>query len=207
MRIIGLTGGIACGKSTVACTLREAGVPIADGDQLSRRLTAPGGIALPSIRAAFGDGVFFTDGTLNRKALGSMVFSSKAALAAPDQLMEPLLLRIIREELNAFASSGAGICVMDMPLLYERGLDAWCRRVWCVTVPLEIQIARLLERDGLNREEALARIRSQMPTEEKAARADVVIDTDRPLEDTRLEVLRLWREEIRLAAEEEAHGA
>ena len=207
MRIIGLTGGIACGKSTVANTLREMGVPVADGDELSRRLTAPDGPALPDIREAFGDGVFFPDGTLDRKALGSMVFSDRTALAALDRLMEPHLLRIIRDELDTFAASGAALCVMDMPLLYERGLDAWCRRVWCVTVPQEVQITRLRERDGLNREEALGRIGSQMPTEEKAARADVVIDTDRPMEGTRLDVLRLWQEEVRLAAEEGAHGA
>ena len=207
MRIIGLTGGIACGKSTVSGTLREMGVPVADGDELARRLTAPGGAALPAIREAFGDGVFYADGTLNRKALGSLVFSDKEALAVLDRLMEPHLRSIIREELDAFALTGAPLCVMDMPLLYERGLDAWCQRVWCVTVPREVQIARLKERDGLNREEARARIDSQMPTGEKAARADVVINTDRPIEETRLDVLRLWQEEVRLAVEEGTHGA
>ena len=206
MRIIGLTGGIACGKSTVSGTLREMGVPIVDGDELARRLTAPGGAALPAIREAFGDGVFFADGNLNRKALGNRVFSDRDALARLDRLMEPHLLKIIRGELDALASAGAPLCVMDMPLLYERGLDARCRRVWCVTAPQDTQIARLKERDGLDRGEALARIGSQMPTGEKAARADVVIDTDRPLEETRLEVQRLWREEIRLAEEEATHG-
>ena len=207
MRIIGLTGGIACGKSHVSSVLREMGVPIADGDQLARVLTAPCGAALPAIRAAFGGGVFNPDGTLDRKALGKVVFSDREALATLDRLMEPLLMQLIRDKLDSFARQGAPLCVMDMPLLYERGLDALCQRVWCVTVPREVQIARLYERDGLNREEAQARIDSQLPVAEKAARADVVIDTRGSMEETRSIVLRLWQEEVRRAQKEEEHGA
>ena len=96
MKIIGLTGGIACGKSTICLTLKELGAAIVDGDQLSRELTAPGGIALPGIRAQFGDGVFHEDGTLNRRALGEVVFGSDAQRAVLDELMQPLSIRCCR---------------------------------------------------------------------------------------------------------------
>ena len=95
MRVIGLTGGIACGKSNVSATLRDLGAAVIDGDLLSRELTAPGGEALPALRAAFGDGVFHPDGTLNRRALGSVVFSSDTMRQKLDDMMQPLILQLI----------------------------------------------------------------------------------------------------------------
>ncbi|MBR3494449.1 MAG: dephospho-CoA kinase [Clostridia bacterium] len=181
MRVIGLTGGIACGKSTVSSSLRGMGLCVIDGDELSRRLTAPGGAALPAIREAFGPEVFLPDGQLNRRELGRRVFGHPEALAALDTLMEPPLFELIHAELAAARARGEALAVLDMPLLYEKGLDRLCDTVWCVSVPEEVQIRRLAERDGFSREEALARIRSQMPTAEKAARADLVIDTDHPI--------------------------
>ncbi len=207
MRIIGLTGGIACGKSHVSQVLHSLGVPVVDGDQLSRQLTAPGGIALADIRAAFGPQVFHTDGTLDRKALGSLVFHHGAQLKTLNDLMRPLLRPAISEALAGVEQSGAPLCVMDMPLLYEEGLDRLCRRVWCVALSRETQLRRLQERDHLSEAEALDRINSQMPVEEKAARADVVISTEGTMEETRQLVLRHWQEELDLARrEEEAHG-
>ena len=184
MRILGLTGGIACGKSTIAETLRSLGAAIVDGDAISRGLTAPDGEALPGIRRLFGDGVFREDGTLNRGALGAIVFGDEKAMAEYNAMIQPMILRKIDEAVEAARAAGSEVCVMDMPLLYEVGLDLRCDRVWCAYVPEEVQVRRLLERDGLGREAALQRIRSQLPTEEKTARADVVIDTDRPMEET-----------------------
>ncbi len=195
MRTIGLTGGIACGKSHVADVLRSLGAAVVDGDALSRALTAPGGRALPEIRRSFGSGVFREDGALDRKALGALVFSDPAALSELNRLMEPLLMEAIGAAVEEAQRSGASFCVMDMPLLFEKGLDRSCSRIWCVTVPEEVQIARVMERDGLTREQALARIRSQLPTAEKAARSDVVIDTNHPIEYTDETIRRLWAEE------------
>ena len=99
MRIIGLTGGIACGKSTISLTLKSLGATIIDGDQLSRALTQPGGLALPAIRAEFGSEVFHADGTLDRRALGSLIFASDERRHALDDLMQPLLREMIEREI------------------------------------------------------------------------------------------------------------
>ena len=195
MRILGLTGGIACGKSTIAETLRSLGAAIVDGDVISRGLTAPDGEALPGIRRLFGSGVFREDGTLNRGALGAIVFGDEKAMAEYNAMIRPMIMRKIDEAVEAARAAGSEVCVMDMPLLYEVGLDRRCDRVWCAYVPEEVQVRRLLERDGLGREAALQRIRSQLPTEEKAARADVVIDTDRPMEETAATVRELYARE------------
>ena len=196
MRILGLTGGIACGKSTIAETLRSLGAVIVDGDALSRVLTAPDGPALPGIRQLFGDAVFHEDGTLNRSALGAIVFADEEAMADYNALIHPMLMGLIDEAIEDARAAGAAVCVLDMPLLYEVGLDRRCDHVWCAYVPEEIQIRRLRERDGFDRETALQRIRSQLPTDEKAARADLVIDTDRPMEETAELVRTLYTEEL-----------
>jgi len=123
MLVLGLTGGIACGKSTISLTLRELGAVIVDGDLLSRELTAKNGPALPDIRRAFGDGVFHPDGTLNRRALGAVVFSDERARDTLDSIMQPLLLTLILRAIEEARASGADVCVLDMPLLYEKGLE------------------------------------------------------------------------------------
>ena len=129
MRVIGLTGGIACGKSNVSDTLRQLGAVIIDGDVLSRELTQPGGEALPAIREAFGDGVFHPDGTLDRRALGAVVFGDDEKRAALDGIMQPMLRKLILRRMDEARQRGAALCVLDMPLLYEAGLDALCQRV------------------------------------------------------------------------------
>lgn len=196
MKVLGLTGGIACGKSTISLTLRELGAVIVDGDVLSRELTADGGLALSAIREAFGAGVFRPDGTLDRRALGAVVFSDDTARERLDRIMQPLLRRLILRDIAAARDSGAKVCVLDMPLLYEKGLDMLCDRVWCAVLPRETQIERLMARDGFTREAAEARLRSQLPTAEKAARADVVIDTSGTIRYTKECVMALYTKEI-----------
>lgn len=196
MLIIGLTGGIACGKSTISLTLRELGAVIIDGDVLSRELTAEGGAALPAIRAAFGDGVFHPDGTLNRRALGSVVFADDNARDTLDAIMQPLLLEMIISGIEAARQSGAAACVLDMPLLYEKDLDRLCDRVWCAYIPRDVQLQRLMERDGFSLDEAENRLRSQLPAKEKAARADVVIDTSGTIQYTKEYVISLYAQEV-----------
>lgn len=195
MRILGLTGGIACGKSNVSAWLSEQGAVIIDGDLLSRELTAPGGEALPALRSAFGDGVF--DGEkLNRRALGALVFADGAQREKLDAVMQPLLRRLILRRIDEARANGASVCVLDMPLLYEKGLDALCDTVWCVWLPEDKQLERLMARDGFTREEAEQRLRSQLPALEKAARADTVIDTSGTIEETRLKLPALWQSEL-----------
>ena len=199
MRTIGLTGSIACGKSNVSAALRELGAAVVDGDLLSRELTAPGGPALPAIRKAFGDGVFLPDGTLNRRALGDVVFASDAARQRLDGLMQPLLRSLILRRMEEARAGGAKICVLDMPLLFEAGLDALCDTVWCVHLPREEQLRRLMARDGLTLPQAEARLRSQLSSDEKASRAQVVIDTSGSIDDTRAMIPALYARELALA--------
>lgn len=196
MQVIGLTGGIACGKSTISLTLRELGAVVIDGDVLSRQLTAEGGAALPDIRSAFGDGVFCPDGSLDRRALGARVFSDDTARAMLDGIMQPLLLTLILRGIEDARNNGAPVCILDMPLLYEKELDKLCDRVWCAYIPRETQLERLMARDGSTLEEAEARLRSQLPADEKAARADVVIDTSGSIGYTKEVVIALYAREV-----------
>ena len=186
---IGITGSIACGKSTVSAYLRALGYPVVDADAISRALTAPGGAALPMLRAAFGDGVFDGD-VLDRRALGALVFSSDAARAQLNALLHPMIIGQTGRELQALDGPGR-LVFGDVPLLYECGMERLFDRVWVVTVPRERQIERLRLRDGLSREQAICRIDAQMPQHEKIARADAVIDTDAAPEQTRLRVAAL----------------
>lgn len=197
MRVIGLTGGIACGKSTISAGLRALGATVIDGDALSRTLTAPGGEALPALREAFGDAVFHADGTLDRRALGAIIFSDDGARARLDALMQPALRRMILAGIEEARRSGAPLCVLDMPLLYEAGLDGLCDRVWCAWLPRQTQLERLMARDGFTLPEAEARLRSQLSTDEKAARADVVIDTSGSIEYTGGRLPALYAAELR----------
>lgn len=196
MIVLGLTGGIACGKSTISQTLRELGAVIIDGDVLSRELTGENGAALPAIRAAFGDGVFHPDGTLNRRALGAVVFADDAARDTLDGIMQPMLREMIVRGIEDARISGAAACVLDMPLLYEKDLDSLCDRVWCAYVPRETQLERLMERDGFTLEEAEQRLRSQLPADKKAAKADVIIDTSGPIQYTKGSVISLYAKEV-----------
>lgn len=199
MRILGLTGSIACGKSHVSSVLRALGATVIDGDAIAHRLTEAGGSALPALRQAFGDAVFLPDGTLNRHLLGQRVFGDVRALAQLDAIMQPLIYQDIQRQLEAARHQACPVCVLDMPLLYEKGLDTLCDSVWCVYLPREQQLSRLMERDHCTQEEAEHRMASQLSTEEKARRANVVIDTSGSMAQTSAQIPPLWAEEVRKA--------
>ena len=186
---IGLTGSIACGKSTVSSYLRECGYTVIDADAISHALTVPGGDALPAIREAFGDQVF-SGSRLDRRALGSVVFCDSAKRAQLNAILHPMILARIYAALEESDAPGK-LVFADVPLLYECGLEAHFDRIWVVSAEEETQLDRLMQRDGLTKEEALSRIRSQMPLEEKRRRADAVIHTDGPIPQTQRQVRRL----------------
>lgn len=187
---IGLTGSIACGKSTVSSYLRTLGCAVVDADAISRAMTAPGGPALPAIRKAFGDSVFAEDGTLDRRMLGSVVFSDPLKRARLNAILHPMIIGKILHELHE-ADHDGHIVFGDIPLLYECGLERHFDQVWVVSASRETQITRLLERDGLARPDAEKRIDSQMPLVQKESRADAVISTEGTIEQTQAHVLRL----------------
>ena len=186
---IGLTGSIACGKSTVSSYLRGLGFVVADADAISHELTAPGGAALPLLRAQFGEGVF-SGNELDRKKLASLVFSDSEQRKALNAILHPLIIARIQDQLEANDAPDT-LVFGDVPLLYECGMDAMFDKIWVVSAPRSTQIARLHERDGLTAQEAAKRIDAQMPLCEKERRADAVISTDGPVEQTRRQVRSL----------------
>ena len=197
--VIGLTGGIGSGKTEAARYLESLGAARFDADEVSRALTAPGGAALPAIRAAFGEDVFQPDGTLDRRALGSVVFGNENARARLNRIIHPLVKQLTHRRIEEARLSGASLCVLDMPLLYEADMAGLCDCVWCVWLPRDEQLRRLMARDGFTRQEAEARIASQLSADEKAARADVVIDTSGSIEYTKSMIPALYAKELELA--------
>lgn len=189
--IIGLTGGIACGKTNLTDALIGIGAPVVDADVVSRSLTAKGGAALPLIRNAFGDRVF--DGSeLNRTALSALVFSDPEKRSALNQITHPLIL----SECSRLLAQIPGPAIYSVPLLFECGLETECHEVWCAYIPQKEQIRRLCRRDGITRKQALEKIHSQMPTLEKARRSHQIIRTDGTPEDSAAKVIALWRETL-----------
>ena len=192
--VIGLTGGIACGKTNLTRALQRAGAPVIDADEISRGLTAPGGPALPAIRETWGDRVF--DGEeLNRRALSDIVFKQPEERDKLNRLLHPLIFAEMRRQMDA----QEGPVALDVPLLFETGLDAWCDEIWCAYVPQKEQVRRLVKREGVSQREALRRVRAQMSTREKAKKSHHVIRTDGTKEQSAQIVLSLWQEAQRRA--------
>ena len=200
MRIIGLTGSIACGKSTVSQVIKDQGYPVIDGDVLSRECTGPNGPALPSIRQLWGNAVFDSSGQLNRRALGKIVFSDPAALQQLNRLMAPHLRELTEQYLNEARASGAKLCFLEMPLLFEQGYDALCDSVWCVWLPEKLQLSRLMARDHLTEAEAQQRISSVLSSDEKAARSSFVLDNSSSPEDLLRQIPEILEKELALAS-------
>ncbi len=178
MRLVGLTGGIASGKSTLAAALRALGAPVIDADDLARAVVRRGTPALREIAREFGAGVLGPDGELDRKAMAALVFPDAAARARLEAIVHPAVRAAVAAETARLADAGHALAFYDVPLLHERGLE---REVDCVVVvyaPRARQLERLLARDGMTRAEAEARLDAQLPIEEKALRADVVVSNE-----------------------------
>lgn len=176
MRLVGLTGGIATGKSTFARAVRALGVPVVDADALARAVVAPGTPGLAAIAQAFGPAVLGPDGALDRKALGALVFGDGGARRRLEAITHPAIRQAMQAETARLAEAGHELAFYDTPLLYEVGLEGAVALVVVVFAPPEAQLSRLMARDGLDRPAAQARLAAQLPVAEKAARADVVVD-------------------------------
>ena len=190
--VIGLTGGIGCGKSEAAAYLERLGARHIDADAISRALTAPGGDALAAIRERFGDGVFRPDGALDRAAMAERVFADEGERRALEAILHPLVQREMLRQLDEAAEQGEKVVILDVPLLFETGMDALCDETWVLYVSPETQLARVMARDGMTARQAQARIDSQMSTQERRQRATRSIDTDRPIERTQAELNQLY---------------
>ena len=197
MKIIGLTGGIACGKSTVSTELRALGAAIIDADALAHELSQPGQPIFNAYVERFGREIVTAGGTLDRAAIAARVFADPAVRAEVDAIAHPLIRTAAEERLRAARAQNKMAAVLDVPLLFEAGWDALADEVWVVALPAEEQLARLLARDkSMSEGEARARISAQMSLAEKCARADIVIDNSGTVEETRECIEQLWRERI-----------
>jgi dephospho-CoA kinase len=190
---VGLTGGIATGKSTVASVMARFGATVLDADHVVRELQRPGTTVYQAILQAFGPSILQSDGTINRKRLGEMVFQDEGARRRLEATIHPALVAAIEERLRAFESQGVKLCVVELPLLIEAGAQGRFDWVVVVTAPEEVQVSRLMADRGLTREEALARIRSQMPLQEKVAAADFVVENVGDLQEIERRVQELYR--------------
>ncbi len=199
-RVFGLTGGIACGKSTAEACFRACGCAVLDADAVVRALEAPGGAAVGAVAAAFGAGMVGADGGVDRRALGALVFGDAAARAR----LEGIVLPLVRREAEAWLAGlpAEALAVFSAATLYEQGWDLGWRGVVCVMASEATQVRRLMGARGLTMAEARARLAAQMPPAEKARRADWVLDNDSDdLPALRRQVERLVARWRRLAQE------
>ena len=175
-KIIGLTGGIACGKSTVSSILKSLGAKIIDADKMAHELMQPKQPLYNAYVAHWGDQVLTPNTTLDRRAIGTIVFHDEAERAWLDKTAHPILEAELQRRLHSFRKKGTQIIVLDVPLLFESGWDKYADEIWVASIPADLQVERLMARNHLTETEARARIAAQMPLAEKCARADIVLD-------------------------------
>lgn len=197
MRVIGLTGGIASGKSAVAKILERLGAAVIDADTLAREVVAPGEPAYQAIIAEFGEGVLAPDRTINRGALGRMVFADPEALRRLERITHPAIGERAEQQLADLRRQGTRLAFYVAPLLIEAGIACRVDEVWVVYADAGTQLKRLMERDGFSRDEALRRIAAQMPMDEKKAYGKVVIDNRGTPEQLERQVRELWERELK----------
>ncbi len=192
--IVGLTGGIASGKSTVSQILTKLGAIVIDADKIARQIVEQGRPALEKIRICFGDKVLFKDGSLNRKKLAQLVFNDASALNQLNEITHPYIIEEIKKEIYWHShNSPVSVIIIDAALLIEMELTGLVDEVWLVAVPMELQRHRLHEREAISPKEADKRIAAQMSLEEKMAYADYVIDNSGGLEELEENVKGLWQ--------------
>jgi dephospho-CoA kinase len=188
---IGLTGGIASGKSTVAQMLRELGIPVIDADQVAREVVEIGKEAYIQIIETFGRDILQENGEINRAKLGQIVFHDEEKRKKLNAIVHPAIRKNMIAQKEAYINSGEKTIVLDIPLLFESGLTRLVDKIIVVYVDEHIQLERLMKRNGFSKEEAMARINAQMPLIEKVAKADAVIDNNETIEKTKQQLVHI----------------
>ncbi len=193
MILVGLTGGIASGKSTVAAMFRKLGWQLIDADSIAREVVKPGTLGLKLLSRQFGNAILAAGGELDRSALAKLIFADKTARTKLNGLLHPLILGKIKEEIETYRreASSREVVMLDAPLLMETGLDAAMDYNIVVYLDEKTQLQRLLQRDNLSLEAAGQRIKSQMNLDDKLKRATFVINNKGSLEDTVLQVEKI----------------
>jgi len=184
MKIIGLTGGIGTGKSTVSSYLKKRGCIIIDADDISRRMTNNGSPALDDIANAFGKDFILDDGSLDRKGLGNVVFNDKEKLLKLQSIITEKVVEIINLKLNTFRDENCDkIVVVDAPLLFECGMENMADENWLVSADINVRLKRVMERDHLTKDEIVSRINNQMSQTEKEKLSHVILDNSGSLDE------------------------
>jgi len=193
MKIIGLTGGIGSGKSTVARFLAELGAVILNADEVGHQAFKPDTEIWHKVVTAFGRQIVTPDGNIDRKKLGNIVFGHPQSLSRLNQIMHPRMYALVKAQLEEYQRQGRRVVVLEAPLLLEAGWTSLVDEVWVTTSPEATVLKRLEERTGLSQAESLTRIRSQLPSAERVRHADVVINTDCDLDELKSKVKELWQ--------------
>lgn len=189
--IIGLTGSIASGKSTVANMLSEMGFPIIDADLVARIVVEKGTATLETIKEVFGTQVIHEDGTLNREELGALIFSDPSKRKQLNDIMHPAIREEMLVQRQQLVQQGNPVIIMDIPLLFESRLQSFVDKILVVTVTEQKQLERLMARNGFTHEEARLRIQSQLPLSVKEEGADAVIYNNETIEETKQQLLKI----------------
>lgn len=192
MYVVGLSGGIGSGKSTVAEMLKAKGALVLSADQAGHEVYLPGKPAWQEIVDAFGRQVVAADGAIDRKKLGAIVFSDPEALKRLNAITHPRMKELMREKLAELERRGVAVVVLEAALLFGAGWDDLTDEVWATVAPPEVAARRTAERSGISAEEALARIETQVSNQEQLRRSDVIIETDCDLEETRSQIDEEW---------------
>jgi dephospho-CoA kinase len=194
LKVIGLTGGIASGKSTAARTLADLGARIVDADQVARDIVAPGQPALADIVRAFGRDMLQPDGGLDRKRLGALIFTDADKRGVLNAITHPRIAMETQTRLNKLREEGVPVAIYEAALLVENGVHKAVDALIVVVCDETTQLARLIGRDGYSEADARARILAQAPVSDKIAAATWVVDTSGPLADTKKQLARIWEE-------------
>jgi len=194
MLVVGLTGGICSGKSTVAAMFERLGAVVIDADRVAHELQAPGQPLFEAIVSAFGRQIVGEDGRIDRRRLGAIVFSDPKARARLEEILHPAIVEECERRIQQARASGAAVCLLDAALLIESGRHARFDRMVLVEASEAVQLERLMARMGLSLEEAMQRIRSQVPLEEKRRHAKFVIENGGSLEETERQVRAVWKQ-------------
>lgn len=199
---IGLTGGIASGKSTVLTYFKDKGIPYIDADIVAREVVEPGTEGLKAIVDTFGSHVLHADGTLNREALGAIVFHNEEKRQLLNSCLKTHIRNRIMELTSQYEQGNTPILIYDIPLLIEGEWYTMMDEVWLVYVNETTQIERLMIRNGYTREDALARINSQMRLDDKRAYADIIVDNNGTPHDLTVQLNTIWNERIETVLQE-----
>ncbi len=190
--VIGLTGGVGTGKSTVASILKEVGLPVIDADQIAHQLLRPGTEVYRQVLTAFGPDILRPDGEIDRRGLGKIVFNDPEKRRLLEEITHPAIKAQIRAEVEGYKAKGQDV-VLEVPLLFEAKMEEEVDEVWVVTASSQTQRQRIMARDGLTPAEAERRMQAQMPLAEKLARADAVIYNEGTIADLKSQVKTLLK--------------